>query len=151
MNIVFYKGCKLCFRNLKWIRISKISTNICHQCYNSERLRIRSNNRHKRTRRYNAGRIRLNEWMKILEIHKYKCADCGKKGRQHLTIDHVIPISAGGSNTGINIQPLCVRCHERKDGYIRRPLWWLRRWLRKWRRLVYKITGLKMPKIKLLR
>jgi 5-methylcytosine-specific restriction endonuclease McrA len=143
-------GCNLCFRNLRFRKRSKRYFKICFDCYNAERLRIRSNNRHRRTRRYNAGRIRLADWIEILEIHKFQCADCGKRGRHNLTIDHIIPISEGGSNSANNIQPLCVPCHERKDGYVRRPLWWLRRMLRKWRRFIKKKTGLFLPKIKLL-
>lgn len=115
--------CKLCFRSLHRVRKAKSNRDICHDCFNSERSRIRSNNRHKRIKRTSKGRLRLKDWLYTLDIHDYKCVQCGKKGRHNLTIDHIVPIGIGGSNCGNNIQPLCVICHERKDGYMRKPIW----------------------------
>lgn len=40
------------------------------------------------------------------------CVCCGAKGR--LTVDHVIPLCLGGSNTIDNIQPLCRSCNPSK-------------------------------------
>lgn len=41
-----------------------------------------------------------------------KCACCGK--RRKLTIDHVVAISKGGSNTADNVQALCLPCNQTK-------------------------------------
>lgn len=52
------------------------------------------------------------EWEHLKELHKQKCALCKKK--EKLTIDHIIPLSKGGSNLISNIQPLCKPCNSRK-------------------------------------
>lgn len=40
------------------------------------------------------------------------CSYCGKTGE--MTIDHVVPISAGGTNSTENIVPACGRCNSSK-------------------------------------
>lgn len=57
-----------------------------------------------------------------------RCAKCGKKRK--LTIDHVIPLSKGGTHTADNVQGLCRHCNATKftkDGDYRKalllPLW----------------------------
>ena len=45
------------------------------------------------------------------------CTKCHvKKPKGELTIDHILPISKGGSNKRDNLQMICRRCHDIKDG-----------------------------------
>lgn len=55
------------------------------------------------------------EWLCI--NYNYQCLDCGSYDKP-LTVDHVIPLSLGGTNTIENIQPLCGRCNSRKGTKI---------------------------------
>jgi len=41
------------------------------------------------------------------------CVDCGRV--YDLEIDHVIPLSEGGSNLDLNLQTLCKSCHKLKS------------------------------------
>ena len=52
------------------------------------------------------------EWQEVLIKFDNLCAHCAKP--EKLTVDHVIPLSRGGSNTIDNIQPLCRSCNSRK-------------------------------------
>ena len=56
------------------------------------------------------------EWELIKKQYGYKCPSCNKKEPQiKLTIDHIIPLSKGGSNWIENIQPLCNSCNSSKN------------------------------------
>lgn len=63
------------------------------------------------------GTFTLEEWTSICDRHENKCLWCGKSSIK-LTIDHVIPISKGGSNYASNLQPLCARCNAKKNNRI---------------------------------
>ena len=65
-------------------------------------------------RRCASGSFTREEWNKKLCEHGGKCAHCGSAN--HLTIDHIIPISRGGTNNIDNIQPLCAFCNSSKGG-----------------------------------
>lgn len=56
------------------------------------------------------------EWKALCAEYDYKCAKCGQQ--VPLTVDHVIPLSKGGSNSIDNIQPLCQRCNSGKKDRI---------------------------------
>ena len=50
---------------------------------------------------------------KILCRYKNKCNICKEK-IDKFHIDHIMPISAGGSNDDDNLQVLCLGCHQKK-------------------------------------
>lgn len=48
----------------------------------------------------------------ILEKYNYTCCNCGVGGNfSSLEIDHVIPVSQGGTNNEDNLQVLCYKCN----------------------------------------
>lgn len=55
------------------------------------------------------------EWRRLLERYGHKCVYCGRTDVP-LTRDHIVPLSAGGSNDISNIVPACLRCNQTKGG-----------------------------------
>jgi len=51
-------------------------------------------------------------------LHKYKfsCVNCGAKDK--LTIDHIIPVSKGGTDAIKNLQIMCKSCNSSKGNRI---------------------------------
>jgi 5-methylcytosine-specific restriction endonuclease McrA len=60
-----------------------------------------------------AGKIDREAWNEKLKSCGGKCMDCGTT--EDITIDHIIPLSTGGSNHITNLQPLCRACNSRKN------------------------------------
>lgn len=52
-----------------------------------------------------------------------KCMKCGATGE--LTVDHIVPLSKGGTNAPMNLQAMCSLCNQRK-GNRSSWLWWER-------------------------
>lgn len=52
------------------------------------------------------------EWSALLEVCDNKCLCCGRD--EKITMDHIIPVSMGGTHTIDNIQPLCSSCNSTK-------------------------------------
>ncbi len=58
------------------------------------------------------GEFKPEEWKELVERVKGFCPCCKDHlGGDKLTVDHIVPLSKGGSNYIDNIQPLCLRCN----------------------------------------
>jgi 5-methylcytosine-specific restriction endonuclease McrA len=68
-------------------------------------------NKHRRRQVYNDGSLSFEEWLALCEKFGNKCLKCGSS---EVTIDHVVPLSQGGSHSADNVQPLCGRCNSQK-------------------------------------
>jgi len=70
---------------------------------------------HKRRARLagNGGSYTRSEWRKLCEYYDHRCVCCNHQF-QRLTVDHVLPLTKGGTNDIQNIQPLCRSCNSRK-------------------------------------
>jgi 5-methylcytosine-specific restriction endonuclease McrA len=56
----------------------------------------------------------------ILKAAHQSCKQCGTK--EKLTVDHIIPLAAGGTNEASNLQFLCENCQDRRHGHIPKRL-----------------------------
>lgn len=74
---------------------------------------------HESQRRGSVGKITTQEWKDLKAFYDYRCLCCGKQEPEiRLEIDHVIPVSRGGSNMIDNIQPLCRSCNAKKSNWM---------------------------------
>lgn len=49
------------------------------------------------------------EWNEVIHAYGHKCLRCGSPER--ITVDHIIPLKKGGTDTKENVQPLCLSCN----------------------------------------
>lgn len=61
------------------------------------------------------GTHNFGEWETLKVQYDFTCPSCKKSEPEiKLTLDHIIPLSKGGSNNIENIQPLCMPCNAKK-------------------------------------
>lgn len=100
-------------RNGLMQRIRKLSPgNFKHGLSKTSEYRVAAQNK-RRVLKLNAeGSHTLEQWENLKIQHKNQCVFCGEKKK--LTIDHIKPLTKGGSDNISNIQPLCKSCNSKK-------------------------------------
>jgi 5-methylcytosine-specific restriction protein A len=69
-----------------------------------------------------ARRLRQSAWW-MRKIQKGVCHYCQSQvGREHLTMDHVVPLSRGGKSSKGNIVAACKTCNNKKKYLL--PIEW---------------------------
>lgn len=67
-------------------------------------------------RRSAEGKHSYSEWETLKAQYNWTCPCCKKREPEiKLSVDHIIPLSKGGSNNIENIQPLCRLCNCKKN------------------------------------
>lgn len=81
--------------------------------------RRRALNHKRRCAKNSGGMYTAKEWTALKEKFGFKCLRCHKiEPEIALTVDHVVPLIKGGSNTIDNLQPLCGRCNSSKKSKV---------------------------------
>lgn len=78
---------------------------------NKEKVRLNAKTQQYR-RKGAEGKFTASEWQDLCDKYDNRCLSCGEQ--KELTVDHVVSLKDGGSNTIDNLQPLCRSCNSRK-------------------------------------
>jgi 5-methylcytosine-specific restriction endonuclease McrA len=70
------------------------------------------------------GKYTTKDVREIVGKQKGRCAGCGKRLGDKYEVDHIQPLSRGGSNDPSNLQALCTPCNRHKS--FRDPIVWAR-------------------------
>lgn len=89
-----------------------------HMRENREYYRMKENER--RARVEAAGRmVNAEQWRCIVLAYDERCVYCGRFSDTKLTVEHIVPLSRGGSHAPVNLAPACKSCNSQK---LDRPL-----------------------------
>lgn len=78
-----------------------------------------NNQRRRAAKKGNGGSYTAEEWNDLKAMFGNRCLRCGEsESRVQITVDHVIPVTKGGSNAIENLQPLCYSCNASKQDRI---------------------------------
>lgn len=87
---------------------------------------VRTYDRNKKIKRRGAeGRHTQADVASVMERQKFKCAECSASVRNSYHVDHIMPLSKGGTNWPSNLQILCPACNMEK--HATDPIEWARR------------------------
>jgi 5-methylcytosine-specific restriction endonuclease McrA len=85
----------------------------------SHREVSRAVNRKRKAAARAGGNFTAQEWTELVEQCDHRCLCCQRREPEiTLTVDHIVPVSKGGSNTIENLQPLCGLCNSKKGTSI---------------------------------
>lgn len=107
----------------------------CKTCYSIRRRENAAKKRHSdfigSSKRRGEANVEYThqQWKEAVIYFNGTCAYCGctMRKNEHLTKDHLIPISKGGTTTQDNIVPACSRCNSSKkdsewhDWFMKQP------------------------------
>lgn len=102
-------GCEFHFRD-EWKKFN-VSKNYERKPLDSERI-FDTYSKPKKIRKHISGKVRQNVFMR----DNYTCQICGRTIDDGISLhlDHIIPVSKGGSNKENNLQTLCNQCNREK-------------------------------------
>lgn len=99
------RPCKLCGQPFEYFFWKNKFCRIC------EKIKHKVNNHKARAKSIGlTEHFTLDEWLALCTRYGNRCLKCGERF-DVLSPDHIIPLSAGGTNTIDNIQCLCWRCN----------------------------------------
>lgn len=94
-------------------REKRVTRSVAWAKNNPERYRAIQRNREIRERDAPGVGVTHEQWQQILVTHGAECFYCGASAAA-LQLEHVVPLSRGGSHDPANVVPACSTCNQRK-------------------------------------
>lgn len=110
-NIKHLPQCRICGK------LSFDAGVLCSRCKKTD------DSRRAALRRDAPGSFTPQEWQAKLEEYNYQCAYCGNPLDEDITIDHITPISRGGSHNISNLAPAHKSCNSSKNNKTLEEFW----------------------------
>lgn len=123
---VLTRTCEPCGARFEWTVTPGRPAWMCEACKKASYLAAapqrRARNSKRRARLYSAGYERFDD-IEIFERDRWKCGICHKKidkgvqwpNRMCVTLDHIIPVSQGGSHTRANVRAAHYSCNSSRN------------------------------------
>lgn len=101
---------------LRWLRANKDAVHRRYKkAYAKHRIKYLERSKKNYGRRKGAiGSHDLSDIQDILRLQGFKCAYCSAVIKKKYHMDHIIPVSRGGSNMRSNLQATCASCNLSK-------------------------------------
>lgn len=106
--------CRLKETNNKWVQNNRCVVREHHSRWKKmhpEQVAVDNHRRRVRVTK-SLGVYTAEQWDKICNFYGNMCLRCGNN--TNITVDHVVPLSSGGTNSVSNLQPLCRSCNAKK-------------------------------------
>lgn len=97
---------KVAIKNKLWKLNNKETVNLYKKAY-----------RHNRRDKLSSVKLNYKEWKVLLDLFAGLCPYCSTWGHE-LTVDHVVPVSKGGTNDINNLIPCCFKCNTLKGAKL---------------------------------
>jgi 5-methylcytosine-specific restriction endonuclease McrA len=119
---------KVCDRCGKVFETNKsLQTHCSEQCCKAmwkkrhpEQNRFEVKSRFHKERATSDGSVTFEAWEGMKKSYNFTCPVCGKSEPDiKLTMDHIKPVSKGGTHTIDNLQPLCMLCNCKKSNFYK--------------------------------
>lgn len=88
---------------------------------NPDAVRLQTRKRRAR-KKGNGGEHSTADVLDLLTKQRSKCAECGKSIKDGYEVDHIMPLSKGGTDNRSNLQLLCKPCNQSKGA--KHPIDW---------------------------
>lgn len=86
------------------------------QTTNAQKYKATKRNYDRRRRNAPGVGVQPRDWERLIKRFRSRCAYCDSEG--DMTMDHVVPLSRGGTHSVGNILPACLSCNSSKNNKL---------------------------------
>lgn len=130
VKLILFKFCQECSKPFETTQVQKIYCSRKCKCGTVRELRRKADARRKRRAQKRGVAYEIINHIEVFERDQWQCQICKqpvRRDRMHglpdsPELDHIVPLSRGGSHIGSNVQLACHDCNQRKHAKIPRDV-----------------------------